>query len=319
MDAPIKYSQAVEPVAKEAEKSNIKQVEVKLLDFNWVFIGDNAARLLRVLSTTENDSIFAQAQIRVFVDFMWQGYYDAIFSQLFLPFICYFLSFILYTTYFAHHKIDDISFNFIMKIICLVVFGKTFVTMLILEIIKFRSQGWTYFLNLSSVTDCLSLILNTVYVIGQLAGRDEEELNVIAAVCLLLMWSKLYSWMKLFKPFSAFIRMISEICKDVQVFLVMLFISIGAFANIVMVLNLNRERDGVAPIFDAVIGFAPVDAVIHAFLTGLGEFGKDNYSEENSKVVWVMFILATLIVQLIFMNLLIAIMGSSYEKITGMM
>jgi len=159
-----------------------------------------------------------------------------------------------------------------------------------------------------------------VYFAGQLwLGFSQNLLNVLAALALLLMWSKLYFWMKLFRPFSAFIRMINEICKDVQVFLVMLFIAIGAFANIVLVLNLNRVASETDPIIDSRIGVGPIDALLHAYLTGLGEFGMDNYSTENGNVTWFMFILATLIVQLIFMNLLIAIMGSSYEKITAIM
>lgn len=134
-DAPLKYSTQVEPQTYGADDSNLKQVEAKILDFNWVFIGDNAARMMEILSSTDNDEIFACAQIRVFVDFMWQGYYDAIFSQLFLPFIFYFLSFILYTGFFSHHEENELSTQFICEIVCLVIFGKTFVTFLILEMI----------------------------------------------------------------------------------------------------------------------------------------------------------------------------------------
>jgi len=147
----------------------------------------------------------------------------------------------------------------------------------------------------------------------------------VASVALFLMWFKLFYWMRLFKSFSAFIRMIAEIMKDIQVFLVMLIIALGAFANVIYVLNLNREENGCAedpdcgPVYDSLIGFAPIDAMIHAYLTGLGDFNKDNYSSENATVVWVMFLIATVIVQLIFMNLLIAIMGESFSRITAIM
>lgn len=92
-----------------ADDSNLKQIEAKILDFNWVFIGDNAGRLVKILSETDNDEIFATAQIRVFVDFMWQGYFSAILEQLFIPFIFYFVSFILYTGYFSHHEENELS------------------------------------------------------------------------------------------------------------------------------------------------------------------------------------------------------------------
>lgn len=58
-DGPFKYSQAVEPMTYGADDSNLKQVEAKILDFNWVFIGDNSQRLTQILSTTDNDEIFA--------------------------------------------------------------------------------------------------------------------------------------------------------------------------------------------------------------------------------------------------------------------
>jgi len=119
----------------KADDSNLKQVEAKILDFNWIFVGDNSARLIKILSETDNDEIFATAQIRVFVDFMWQGYYDAIMEQLFIPFVFYFVSFILYTGYFSHFEDDELSFNFMMEIVTLVIFGKTFITFLILEMI----------------------------------------------------------------------------------------------------------------------------------------------------------------------------------------
>jgi len=165
-----------------------------------------------------------------------------------------------------------------------------------------------------------SLILNAVYVQGEVTNSiSHENLQVYASIAVFLMWFKLFYWMRLFKPFSAFIRMITEIMKDIQVFLIMLLISLGAFANIIFVLNLNREDSGTAPIYDNLVGFAPADSMIHAYLTGLGDFNKDNYSEEDSTVTWVMFIMATIIVQLIFMNLLIAIMGESFARITAIM
>ena len=139
------------------------------------------------------------------------------------------------------------------------------------------------------------------------------------SIAVFMMWFKLFYWMRLFKPFSAFIRMITEIIKDIQVFLVMLIIALGAFANIIFILNLNRIDSGSAPLYEDLIGFPPLDAMIHAYLMGLGDFNKDSYSEEDSKVVWIMFIFATIIVALIFMNLLIAIMGESFSRITGIM
>jgi hypothetical protein len=37
----------------------MKQVEAKLLDFDWIFTGDNAASMIKVLAETDNDEIFS--------------------------------------------------------------------------------------------------------------------------------------------------------------------------------------------------------------------------------------------------------------------
>lgn len=207
-----------------------------------------------------------------------------------------------------------------MEIVTLVIFGKTFITFTILECIQIKNRGFSYLTDVWNIIDIGSLALNAAYVYGEITNTmSHEVLQVLASVALFFMWFKLFYWMRLFKPFSAFIRMITEIVKDVKVFLVMLMIALGSFANVIYVLNLNRLDSGSEPIYEDNVGIAPIDAVIHAYLTGLGEFGKDNYSAENAKVVWIMFILATIIVQLIFMNLLIAIMGESFARITGIM
>jgi hypothetical protein len=257
---------------------------------------------------------------------MWQGYYGAIFDSLFVPFIFYFLAFIAYTGYFSNHEENELSANFIFEIICIVVFGKSFITFLILELIQIRNQGPSYFFDVWNMIDISSLFINFFYVTGEVFNTtSHHNLQIIGSVAVFIMWVKLFYWMRLFKPFSAFIRMITEIIKDIQVFLVMLIIALGAFANIIFVLNINRKDSACTddpscgPIYDSVVGFAPIDALIHAYLTGLGDFNKDNYSSENSAVVWVMFILATIIVQLIFLNLLIAIMGESFSRITAIM
>ena len=65
----------------------------------------------------------------------------------------------------------------------------------------------------------------------------------------------------------------------------MFFLCLAAFANCLMILQNNRANCDAsvdptcAPaIFDSYIGIGPIDALIHAYLTGLGDFNKDNYS-----------------------------------------
>jgi hypothetical protein len=60
---------------EEQNENTYKQVEAKLLDFDWIFTNNNAATLIKILAETTNDEIFSCSQIRVFIEFMWKGYY----------------------------------------------------------------------------------------------------------------------------------------------------------------------------------------------------------------------------------------------------
>ena len=99
------------------------------------------------------------------------------------------------------------------------------------------------------------------------------------------MWMKFFSWMRLFKPLSAFIRMVSEILNDVSVFFQVLMLSLAAFANIIYILNINHEEefqcdvDGEAcdAIYETAFGNQLLDSMLHAYLTGLGDFRTDTY------------------------------------------
>ena len=135
------------------------------------------------------------------------------------------------------------------------------------------------------IIDFCSLVINAFYIGGEVTNEiSHHNLQIIGSVAVFIMWIKLFYWMRLFKPFSAFIRMITEIMKDIRVFLVMLIIALSAFANIIYLLNINRinsactDDPNCGPIYDSVVGFPPIDAMIHAYLTGLGDFNKDNYS-----------------------------------------
>ena len=101
-DGYLKYSAAIEAtVVFDDAENNLKQVEAKLLDFDWIFTENNARELIKILSETENDGIFSCAQIRVFIEFMWAGYYEAIYKTIFKPFLLYFICFNLYATQFG--------------------------------------------------------------------------------------------------------------------------------------------------------------------------------------------------------------------------
>ena len=88
-----------------SQEANEKTVDVMMLDFDWLFEKDgddnsNVQTLIRLLEDTENDSLFATKQISIFTELLWKEYYPAIFNKMFLNFMRYFLSVVIYFTFF---------------------------------------------------------------------------------------------------------------------------------------------------------------------------------------------------------------------------
>ena len=61
-----------------------------------------------------------------------------------------------------------------------------------------------------------------------------------------------------------------------------------------------------------------ISAVLNQYLIALGEFGFDTYAlgTENSTLVWILFIFCTLFSQILILNMLIAIMGDTFDRVT---
>jgi len=223
----------------------------------------------------------------------------------------------LYATAFSEVDGDgEITTADVFKWIFLAIWAKYFITFIWLEVVQFKEDPCSYLTDFWNVLDLTSLCLCLGFVVLELMAGNIGKVNVLGSFACLLLWVKLFYWMRVFKPFSAFIRIITEIIFDIRVFMIMLVLCLAAFANVLIILDNNRESDDEKSI-ESLTGFIFFDALVHAYLTGLGDFSKDNYAISDPVVVWIMFLLATFLVMLVFMNMLIAMMGETFGRITA--
>lgn len=188
------------------------------------------------------------------------------------------------------------------------------------EVKQLIQEKHNYFLDHWNVIDMISLVLVAYYVIMASTHSEDWELHSLAplvgsSTCFLL-WIKVFYWMRLFKPFASFIRAITQIIADSMVFMFMLFLCLAAFSNILIILQSNREENSIEGVYDDALNNTIMSSLLNSYLTGLGEFQYDNYSEDHEYFTWGAFILATFVIQLIFMNMLIAIMGETFSRIS---
>lgn len=71
-------------------------------------------------------------------------------------------------------------------------------------------------------------------------------------------------------------------------------------------LNMSAEQEGDDFIFIAdTTGYKPIDAFIYTYLIGIGQLLHD-FSSTNMFICWVIFIFATFLNLIVFMNMIIA-------------
>ena len=146
------------------------------------------------------------------IEFLWSGYYEAITRQLFHPFLLYFVCFSYYVTYLSAEHNNQFNWNFVLEYTCLIIAGKMYVTFVMLEAIQICREKLGYFTSFWNILDIISLVLNATYVYCELNNKlNENKINLIGSICVGIMWVKMFYWMRIFKSFAAFIRMVEAI------------------------------------------------------------------------------------------------------------
>lgn len=147
-----------------------------------------------------------------------------------------------------------------------------------------------------------------------ISGVDVETVLAINAVAVFMVWLKFFYLLRIFTETASFIRMITEIIKDMGVFSLIYITANLAFANAFFLLDGGFSN--VVPDDDKISGSTWWEVVLYVYMTGLGEFGTDDFPEAtNQAMFWIFFLLCTILVQLVFLNLLIAIMGDTFGRV----
>jgi hypothetical protein len=144
-------------------------------------------------------------------------------------------------------------------------------------------------------------------------NESTHQNRIHSSISVFFMYLKLFYFMRLFAPTAALIRMIIEICKDMYVFLILFFFAVIAFANTQYILSLN---------------LAPVDSyamnqnnylmgIVYTYRMGVGDFDTTMYANSDSEALWyVIFMMETVLIQIVLLNMLIAIMADTFDKVT---
>ena len=132
------------------------------------------------------------------------------------------------------------------------------------------------------------------------------------------MWVNFIYWMRLFEPTQLFIRLIGDTMSDMVPFFILYLIILFMFTTAMYMINLNSVSLETEDLDEPKFGdYRFLDTLLNQYLSTFGEFsvGSNSTSGTTTGFNYACFISATLFINLIIFNILIAVMGDTYDKV----
>ena len=270
----------------------------------------------------------------MFIDFMWYHYKSAIIIQIFCPYVIYMLTFIYLSSgaisevierdYASPESQKHFHHVCLFPAVLTTISSSLFVFFSSSEFgALFESSFSEYFSDIWNWIDQVSISLNfiflTIITICQVSESfiiDEYDIRLIGAFCCFFIWIKVFYWMRLFESLAKYVNLIQKTISDCLKFMTLVLIIIFSFTNFFYVLDLNQEDVGSTYLPRYSSGNKLLDAFLSVYFICIGfydvtPFGKGH--DEN--YIWAMFVLATFINLIVFMNMLIAIMAKTFSDV----
>lgn len=300
---------------RENMRNKMEAIDVRAIEFDWLF-SKEGARFLTHISKSESIELFSLEIIRVIIKFFWDFYVVRILIASLIPFLFYFVVFITYVSYISDEDNlkDDVdpNWNMISDIFKYVI---AFLAAyhLFLEFLYFRRNGRKYFKSFWNIVNLFTIGLTVATIVIDFLNLDYSVYFVpVASSAVIMMWLKLFYFGRIINATATIVRMIIEISNDMGPFLIIVFIFLTGFANsfyIIAQINGGGER------FTSD-NFAL--AIMWTWNNGTGNFDTDGFDELTGNIsylVYCIWLLCTFMILIVFLNLLIAVLSDSFDKI----
>lgn len=139
---------------------------------------------------------------------------------------------------------------------------------------------------------------------------DENTQRVIISIVTLFMWLKFLYFFRLFDSTSYLIRIIVTVIIDMQNFFIVLVSMTIGFGNAFLILSLGNPEGS-----QFTTGY--INSILYVYQMTLGAFDTTAFGDVAPTLVWVLFLLVTVFVMIILLNLLIAIISDSYANVSA--
>jgi len=241
--------------------------------------------------------------------------------KLFIPFMVYLFLFIFTRTFSFEYKMrtewesrDNWYYCHIFLTVLIfpliLYFGYT-------EVKQYLYRPDQYITDLWNGFDLVSIALNLVVILLDISQSEktvsgiDTHLRGLSAVACFFMYVKLFYFLRIFKLTAPLVRMIVDVTFSIKVFVLLFLVFLLASANSFYILSAETRSN------EEQFIQHEIDALLYSYLISLGEFDME-FKGPSKWLLWIFFTGSTFFLLIVLLNLIIAIMGSAYEKLSEM-
>ena len=142
---------------------------------------------------------------------------------------------------------------------------------------------------------------------------DKDQQRWCAAMLVLQLWLKVIDWLRLFDATAFYISLITSTIYSIRHFMIIMGVWYMTFGTAFYMLSLSDEKE----IVPTISGVGFIDSFESMYELGLGEFSTDGYGSDSGSgyyLCYTLFLMATFLIMIVFLNMLIAIMGDAFDR-----
>ncbi|OMJ79063.1 hypothetical protein SteCoe_21010 [Stentor coeruleus] len=271
------------------EGKDKEQVEFKssIVRFDFILGSQESMQLLRAITHSNNPDFFRTALLKSILKYKWEKVYFILLGEALLYGIMVFI--VSYMTIVGNINIGSWIFGILNTI------------MLIKEEVQLIESPKKYIRDFWNIMDVARIILSYVLIIYQ---QNENESVILEQILTILYWARAVTYFRIFDKTRYLIRMIIETFSDIVPFLLIFFTATFTFSLLFFITN---QSDNLALTF------------VYTYKLNFNDFSgflSDDWSTQNfNTMFWVIFFISSILNSIVLLNMLIAIMSDTYDRV----
>ncbi|CDW90703.1 wd-40 repeat protein [Stylonychia lemnae] len=321
-----KYDEIFGQVLVNSTSDGLASIEYFLINLPDT-LTKNPKNLMIALSESENIEYFENLTIQTIIKFKWNQYTKNYFQNQFFIFLVFVVSFVLeiyQSISFGktqalpteEERLQGIEFYPDTRNLVIMIINKTICSSVLLYFFYYEvrqaSKQVGYFKELWNLFDFSLIASYTILNIVEYTTGDKNAIIIMDIVVVLLSFLKVNFFLRIYDGFSFLVSMMSSVFKDIQYFILFFLVFIFQF-GLIFVILFSAQR------IEEYDGIGTVGYFLMIFRISSGDFAVDNFKDQGSTFLvglsWTIWVIAVLILNIVFMNFIIAVISESYEKV----